>query len=65
MKKKIETLEKAKNRLEKEKVDKEELLKQAMEVNDELLSKMKKDGSNGVNFKNSKLFLVLDAYSNS
>lgn len=52
MKKKIELLEKAKSRLEKERYEKEELLKQAMEVNDELLSKMRKEGNNPA-FKNS------------
>ena len=53
MKKKIELLEKAKSKLEKEKYDKEELLKQAMEVNDELLTKMRKEGNNSQAFKNS------------
>ena len=57
MKKKVDTLERCKTRLEREKVEKEELLKQVMELNDELMSKIKKEGNNSNLFKNSNFKL--------
>ena len=54
LKKKIEALEKNNLKLEKEKYEKEDLIRQAMEIVDEVIAKSKKDGNNGHVLKSGK-----------